>query len=209
MSSKKKILFHGPNAKIAFDKHLSKCFTSFPILHINEETTIDTIRDFSSWLLVPSFSSNSWVGFGPVDQMKSSYFDAMLKGIEESLHHIVSWCNSIASVSETYQSRVQNIWCYDPAIKPTKKVEDNIISELLQSHIYEVISIFNRDLTSEDLMKELAIDFIEYKENHKHNCLWESLRSIDKYDLVSEGLKKKLILKCLLEYLESTKTGKK
>lgn len=197
----KKILYHGPDAKNTFERHIEKCFLSYPVLRITKDTSIEEVRDFAVQLLIPSFSNQGWIGFGPVDNLKSTCFDALLKGIEESLHNVVIWCYSISSVSQTIVSRVHPIWSFKKSSLPSKKLEENILTNILRRNIYEIISIFNGDSSSEEILKEMSIELVDQMDNAYLISLWGEIRSIPNYDFVSEGLKKKLLLKTILEHL--------
>lgn len=195
-----KIIYHGPNAKNVFDLKTGKCFLSYPILKITEDTTVEEVKDFSSNFLVPSFTKNSWIGLGPLDLLKSSYFDVLLKGLEESVHNVVAWCSSISSVSETIISRMRIIWCYDPSVSPSKTLDDSLIENISRRNIYELINIFSEDITSDQILKEISLEIIKSNRSEFILELWNKLRSIDNYDFFSEGLKKKLLLSTILTH---------
>jgi hypothetical protein len=197
-----KIIYHGPNAKNIFDAKVGKCFLSYPILKITEDISVDEVKDFSSNFLVPSFTKNSWIGLGPLDLLKPSYFDVLLKSLEESVHNVVSWCSSISSVSETIISRMRPIWCYDPSVSPAKRLDDSLIENISRRNIYELITIFGEDITSDQILKEVSLEIIKSNRSEFILELWSKLRSIDNYDFFSEGLKKKLLLTTILTHFK-------
>ena len=196
-----KIIYHGPDAKNAFDKKIAKCFLSYPVFKVTGETSLEDVRNFASHFLVPSFTRNSWIGLGPLDELKSTCYDALLKGLEESVHNVVSWCHSISPVSETIISRMHIIWSYSPSYSPVKRLDENLIENIVNKNVYEILAIFGGDISSEHLLKEISLDILGSKRSDYLISLWEKIRSIENYDFVSEGLKKKLLLATILQHI--------
>lgn len=195
---KQKIIYHGPGAGIRFAEHLSKVFLSVPILTVSKDTDLDQVRSFASNILVPSFVPNAWIGIGPLDSLSIASQDALLKGTEESQHNLCYWCESISSVSKPLLSRLHNKWCYSIHIHPKKVIDSNILESIRGKELFKVVALLQDPaVTASDILKTLAVEIMT---DSSFIDLWYQLLHISNLEGISEGLRKKQLIKTLLTY---------